>query len=51
MSTAVAATLRPVPIPVPDVLRRYPAAQAFMLLRLAFFIAPVLFGSTSSRRS
>lgn len=44
MSTAVAATLRPVPIPKPDVLRRDPAAQAFMLLRLTFFIAPILFG-------
>jgi hypothetical protein len=45
MSTAsVAATLRPVPIPRSDVLRRDPAAQAFMLLRLTFFIAPVLFG-------
>ena len=44
MSSAVAAALRPVPIPAPDVLRRDPAAQAFMLLRLTFFIAPVLFG-------
>jgi hypothetical protein len=45
MSTAaVTATLRPVPIPKSDVLRRDPAAQAFMLLRLTFFIAPVLFG-------
>jgi hypothetical protein len=43
MST-VAAALRPVPVPASDVLRRDPAAQAFMLLRIAFFVAPVLFG-------
>ncbi len=44
MSHAVAATLRPVPIPASDVLRRDPAAQAFMLLRIAFTVAPILFG-------
>ena len=44
MSSAVAAVLRPVPIPKPDVLRRDPAAQAFMLLRIAFTAAPILFG-------
>jgi uncharacterized membrane protein YphA (DoxX/SURF4 family) len=44
MSTAVAEILRPVPIPTPDVLRRDPAAQAFLLLRLAFTVAPILFG-------
>lgn len=43
MST-VAATLRPVPVPASDVLRRDPAAQAFMLLRIAFTVAPILFG-------
>ena len=43
MST-VAATLRPVPVPDADVLRRDPAAQAFMLLRVAFTVAPILFG-------
>ncbi|HEV3001361.1 MAG TPA: hypothetical protein VGW75_11530 [Solirubrobacteraceae bacterium] len=43
MST-VAATLRPVPVPEADVLRRDPAAQAFMLLRIAFTVAPILFG-------
>jgi hypothetical protein len=43
MST-VAATLRPIPVPAADVLRRDPAAQAFMLLRIAFFVAPILFG-------
>ena len=44
MSSAVAAALRPVPIPTPKVLRSDPAAQAFMLLRIAFTVAPVLFG-------
>ena len=43
MST-VAASLRPVPVPASDVLRRDPAAQAFMLLRIAFTVAPILFG-------
>ena len=43
MSTVVAA-LRPVPVPQSDVLRRDPAAQAFMLLRIAFTVAPILFG-------
>jgi hypothetical protein len=44
MTSAVAATLRPVPIPASNVLRRDPAAQAFMLLRIAFTVAPILFG-------
>ena len=44
MSSAVAAVFRPVPIPKSDVLRRDPAAQAFLLLRLTFTIAPILFG-------
>src|SRR5918997_2216205 len=44
MSSAVAAVLRPVPIPQPAVLRRDPAAQAFMLLRIAFTVAPIAFG-------
>jgi hypothetical protein len=44
MSTAVPAVLRPVPVPRSDVLRRDPAAQAFLLLRLAFTVAPILFG-------
>jgi hypothetical protein len=43
MST-VAAVLRPVPVPASDVLRRDPVAQAFMLLRIAFTVAPILFG-------
>ena len=44
MSTAIASTLRPVPIPKPSVLRSDPAAQAFMLLRITFVVAPILFG-------
>src|SRR5919199_4677724 len=43
MST-VAAVLRPIPIPRSDELRRDPAAQAFLLLRIAFTVAPILFG-------
>ena len=44
MSTAIAAVLRPIPVPKPNVLRSDPAAQAFMLLRVAFTVAPILFG-------
>jgi len=43
MST-IAAALRPIPVPKPNVLRSDPAAQAFMLLRVAFTVAPILFG-------
>jgi hypothetical protein len=44
MSSAVAAVMRPIPIPASDVLRRDPAAQAFLLMRIAFTVAPILFG-------
>jgi hypothetical protein len=44
MSTAIAAALRPVPIPTSKLLRSDPAAQAFMLLRITFTVAPILFG-------
>ena len=44
MSSAVAAVLRPIPIPKPNVLRSDPAAQAFLLLRVVFTVAPILFG-------
>ena len=44
MSSAVSALVRPVPVPASGVLRRDPAAQAFMLLRIAFTVAPILFG-------
>ena len=40
----IAAALRPTPIPSGKVLRGDPAAQAFMLLRIAFTVAPILFG-------
>ena len=43
MST-IAAALRPVPIPAMERLRRDPAAQAFTLLRIAFTVAPIVFG-------
>ena len=43
MST-LAAALRPIPIPRSTVLRNDPAAQAFVLLRIAFTVAPILFG-------
>ena len=42
--SAITAALRPIPIPKPEVLRRDPAAQAFMLLRIGFTVAPILFG-------
>jgi hypothetical protein len=44
MSNAIAGVMRPVPVPASNVLRTDPAAQAFMLLRVAFTIAPILFG-------
>jgi hypothetical protein len=44
MTTAVAAALRPIPVPSLTLLRHDPAAQAFMLLRIAFTVAPILFG-------
>jgi uncharacterized membrane protein YphA (DoxX/SURF4 family) len=44
MSAAVAAALRPIPFPTLKVLRRDPTAQAFLLLRIAFTVAPILFG-------
>ena len=44
MNSAVTAALRPVPVPASNVLRSDPAAQAFMLLRIAFTVAPILFG-------
>jgi hypothetical protein len=43
MST-VAGALRPVPIPRSQELRDDPAAQAFLLMRIAFTVAPILFG-------
>jgi hypothetical protein len=43
VSTLVAA-FRPSPMPSVNVLRADPATQAFMLLRIAFTVAPILFG-------
>jgi len=43
MST-IAAALRPIPFPRASLLRRDPAAQAFLLMRIAFTVAPILFG-------
>jgi hypothetical protein len=43
MST-VGAALRPSPIPTTSALRGDPVAQSFMLLRIAFTVAPILFG-------
>jgi hypothetical protein len=44
MSSAIATVMRPVPIPTQELLRRDPAAQALLLLRIAFTVAPILFG-------
>jgi len=44
MSSAVAAALRPIPFPRFETLRNDPAAQAFVLLRVVFSVAPILFG-------
>jgi hypothetical protein len=44
MSNAVAGVLRPVPLPSTRSLRDDPVAQSFLLLRIAFTVAPILFG-------
>src|SRR4051812_40019070 len=43
MST-LGAALRPTPIPRPNALKRDPAAQAFVLMRITCTLAPILFG-------
>ena len=43
MST-LAATLRPIGFPRAEILRSDPVTQAFMLLRIVFTVAPILFG-------
>jgi len=43
MTSAVAA-LRPTPVPSSTALRADPVAQATLLLRIAFTVAPILFG-------
>ena len=44
MSSTATSLLRPVPIPTAGTLRADPAAQAFLLLRVVFTVAPILFG-------
>jgi hypothetical protein len=44
MSSAIAAAFRPVPIPRSDTLRRDPAAQAFLLLRIGLTLFPIVMG-------
>jgi hypothetical protein len=44
MSSAVSAALRPIPLPRANTLRGDRAAQAFLLLRVVFAVAPILFG-------
>jgi hypothetical protein len=44
MTNAVAGALRPVPLPSARTLRNDPVAQTFLLLRIGFTIAPILFG-------
>jgi hypothetical protein len=44
MTNAVAGALRPAPIPSAATLRNDPVAQAFLLLRIGFTVAPILFG-------
>jgi hypothetical protein len=43
MST-MAASVRSAAIPAGEALRRDPAAQAYLLLRIAFVVAPIVFG-------
>ena len=43
MST-IPAALRPSPLPRADAVRHDPVEQAFLLLRIAFTVAPILFG-------
>jgi hypothetical protein len=43
MST-LAAAFRPVPVPTSEAIRRDPVAQAFLIMRIAFTVAPILFG-------
>src|SRR5919107_5869850 len=42
--SSLAATLRPIPLPSLSRLRDDPGVQAFTLLRIAFTVAPILFG-------
>ena len=42
--SSISAALRPSPVPARSALRDDPTAQAFLLLRIAFTVAPILFG-------
>ena len=42
--SSITAALRPVPLPRREALRGDPAAQGYMLLRVVFAVAPILFG-------
>jgi hypothetical protein len=42
--SSLAASFRPVPVPTSETIRRDPAAQAFLVMRIAFTVAPILFG-------
>jgi hypothetical protein len=44
MSSPLPAVLRPIPFPPVAKLSADPVAQAFLLLRIAFTVAPILFG-------
>jgi uncharacterized membrane protein YphA (DoxX/SURF4 family) len=44
MTSSVGAAFRPMPIPSARTLRADPVAQAFLLLRITFAVAPILFG-------
>src|ERR687884_207190 len=42
--SSIAAPVRGASLPNVDALRRNPAAQAYLLLRIAFVVAPIVFG-------
>jgi hypothetical protein len=42
--STLAASFRPVPVPSSQAVRRDPVAQAFLIMRIAFTVAPILFG-------
>jgi hypothetical protein len=42
--STLAASFRPVPVPSSEAVRRDPVAQAFLIMRIAFTVAPILFG-------
>ena len=42
--SAITSPLHPQPLPAATAVKSDPATQAYMLLRVAFFVAPILFG-------